>query len=287
MVSFSAQATSVVVLSNKIKPQLQNKINQDLAILDAFPFRQTIDLKTSRVLGIPNSTNEVFGAWLNKRVKYIIEENLVTKKTVSVEQENVDYPTPLTKLYSQTDLNKQATASVVMMGNIGSQYYIEGKNQHKLFALKVSQQSPKKPILVPIDSPRAGVLQIGAALFAPQLAINRIDDKALANSILRLSFYFHEARHSDGNGTSLGFAHSICPQGHDYENEFACDESLNGAYSVGAAIAREMVMACDTGCSERDKEMLKIFILDNYNRLQVKTHLNTPAKYWDPTPEKL
>jgi hypothetical protein len=130
-------------------------------------------------------------------------------------------------------------------------------------------------------------LQIGAGLFASELAINRIDENAVANSIMRLSFIFHEARHSDGNGPSLGFTHSLCPKGHDYENELACDESLNGAYSVGASMAREMMMACQDNCSERDKEMLKIFILDSYNRIQTKTHLNTNTKYWNATPEKI
>jgi hypothetical protein len=285
--SLSTHAASDIILSSKIKLKLRKKITQDLAVLDTFPFRSNTDLKTLRVLGIADLTTETASTWLNDRVKYIVEEKLVSKKSLSVEQENVDYPSPLIRPFSDYETTTQAPPSLVTMTNIGSAFYIQGKSEHKLFALKVSQPFPKKSIQVRIDSPRAGIIQIGAGLFAPELAINRLDDKALANSIFRLVFFFHEARHADGNAESLGFTHSICPKGHDYQDEPACDESLNGAYSVGAVMARELMLSCDERCSERDKEMLKLFLIDNYNRIQTKTHLDTNSKYWDPQPEKL
>ena len=288
--SLSAFGATEIILSSKIKKKFKNSIIHDLEVLDNFEFRSVADIKTLRVLGIAELNSDTVGTWLNQRVKYIVEENAFSKKKLHVEKYHVQYPNSQPQPFSskeEQDGDELEEISSIIMTNIGAEIYMQGKNQHQLYGVKIPQSKPHKPIYVRLDTPRAGILQIGAGLFSANLAINRMDENAVANSIMRLAFYFHEGRHSDGHGTGLGFTHSVCPKGHDYENEFACDESLNGAYSVGAAMAREMMMACNTNCSERDKEMLKIFLIDNYNRVQTKTHLNTAAKYWDPTPEKL
>lgn len=289
LTSFSVYGASDIILSNKIKPKLQNIINRDLDLLENFQFRDQADLKTLRVLGMSNLNAMTANEWLNDRVKYVVEEKISLKKLLYVELKNIDYPNSESQLLPSAGAatSNQDISSFITMTNIGAEAYIQGKAGHKLYGMKISQARPKKAIRIRIDSPRAGVLQIGAGLFSPELSINRIDPNAISNSIFRLSFFFHEARHSDGKGASLGFTHSVCPSGHDYEDEMACDESLNGSYSVGAVMAREMMLACKDNCSERDKEMLKIFIIDNYNRIQTKTHLNTNAKYLDTTPENI
>lgn len=285
----SAFGASDIILSNKIKSTQQKKITQDLELLDNFQFRDQADLKTLRVLGLSELNAATANEWLHDRVKYIVEEKVSLKKLLYVELRNIDYPNSQTQLFSASDLmsNNQDISSFITMTNIGAEAYLRGKAEHKIYGMKIKQTRPRKTIQVRVDSPRVGVLQIGTGLFSPDLAINRNDPNAIANSIFRLAFFFHEARHSDGNGASLGFTHSSCPAGHDYEDELACDESLNGSYTVGAVMAREMMLACKDNCSERDKEMLKIFIIDNYNRVQTKTHLNSNAKYLDATPEKL
>lgn len=289
LTSFNAFSASNIILSNKIKPKLQNIITRDLELLENFQFRGQADLKTLRVLGMSYLNAITASEWLNDRVKYVVEEKVSLKKLLHVELKNVDYPNAESQLFSSagSTTSNHNISSFITMSNIGAEAYIQGKAGRKLYGMKITQARLSKTIRVRIDSPRAGVLQIGAGLFSPELSINRIDPNAISNSIFRLAFFFHEARHSDGQGTSLGFTHSACPAGHDYENELACDESLNGSYSVGAVMAREMMLTCNDNCSERDKEMLKIFIIDNYNRVQAKTHLNTNPRYRDATPEKL
>ncbi len=282
-IGFQASANTDILISPKIKSSQKNIINKDLDILNNYSFRENKDLKTKRVLGLKDFNTITATRWLNNRVKYIVDSD-----KINIEQTNVDYPTPLTQPFSDIATETDSILpSFVTMSNLGAATYLLGKANHSLYNIKFSRGILKKPLVLRIDSPRVGILQLGEGLFSPGLAINRIDPNAIANTILRLSFIFHEARHSDGNGESLGFTHSVCPHGHDYENEIACDESLNGAYSVGAVIAKEMLMSCGEDCTERDKEMLKIFILDNYGRIQTKTHQGLSPKYWDTTPEKL
>lgn len=289
LTSISAFGASDIVLSNKIKPALRDRITRDLSVLDDLQFRAQVDLKTLNIMEMTELNSTTVTDWLNERVKYIVDEKTKTKNMLVVEQENVDYPNADDQLFSSVTATAKDTDtnSLISMTNIGAETYITGKAKHQLYRMDIKQKKPLKTFHLRVDSPRAGILQIGAVLFSPQLSINRMDPDAFANSIFRLAFMFHEARHSDGQGSSLGFAHSVCPRGHDYENELACDESLNGAYSVGAAMAKQMMLGCGENCSERDKEMLKIFIIDNYNRVQTKTHLNTDAKFWNTSPEKL
>ena len=155
--TFSAFATTDIALSKKIKPKLQNKIIRDLSLLDSFPFRTATDLKTLHVLGISELSAETAGSWLNKRVKYIVEENLPLKKVLYVEKDNVDFPTPDTKTFS--DVKTMGTASSVMMTNLGAGLYMQGKTEHRLYGIKISSNR------VRINSPQSGVLQIQKSAF--------------------------------------------------------------------------------------------------------------------------
>ena len=177
--------------------------------------------------------------------------------------------------------------AMTVMSNIGSALYMGGKNKRQIFNMKISRGLMRSAEKVSVISPRAGIIQIGEGLFAPELTINKDAPDAMINSIFRLSTFFHEARHSDGNGTSLAFSHAICPKGHAYEDEAACDESLNGSYTVGAVMLMEMAQGCGENCSEREKEILKVLILDDASRILKITHKGEVATDWDATPESL
>ena len=81
--------------------------------------------------------------------------------------------------------------------------------------------------------------------------------------------------------------HTNCPAGHDYAGQPACDENLNGPYTVGTLMMAEMSKACEENCSEKDKETLKLLVLDSASRILTTTHKGEVSKDWDARPESL
>lgn len=292
-------------LSKGIKNKLRDKIENDLRVLNNFTFLPP-QAETLKLLGIESLNPDTANLWLEERVKYVIEENALSKlrltlsKVIFVEKENVTYPFQNIIPYSiegqsknessekNNDINDEKdNEGIVIMANVGTAIYMAGKSEKKVYGIKISRGIFKSDEKVIIDSPRSGVIQIGEGLFGRTFTVNKQSSEAVANSIHRLSIFFHEARHSDGHGKSLGFAHAICPVGHDFEGQPACDESLNGAYAVGSSMMVEMVRSCGDRCTEREKETMRLIILDNKNRILPKTHKDGPAQNWDVNPESL
>lgn len=288
-----AQANDIV-LSEKIKNGLMKKIERDMDVLDNLKFKEA-NPRTLEVLGIPALNTTSASKWLNDRVNYVIEENALTifklliKRVIYVEQDGVSYPNGNVLPYSQNPANQfvEKEEGITVMSNMGAALYMGGKSERKLYGMKVSRGLLKKQIKVTIDSPRAGVIQVGEGLFDPRLTVNTENEKSLANSLNRLATFFHEARHSDGNGVSLAFAHSKCLADHDMAGQYACDENLNGPYTVGAVMMVEMIKSCDETCSPRDVEILKAIALDSASRIIHTTRKGVPATDWDAAPEGL
>lgn len=288
-----AQANDIV-LSEKIKNGLMKKIERDMDVLENLKYKET-NPRTLEVMGLPALTTTSASKWLNDRVNYVIEENalsifkLLVKRVIYVEQDSVSYPNGNVLPYSQDPANQLVAKEegITVMSNMGAALYMGGKSEKKLYGMKVSRGLLKKQIKVTIDSPRAGVIQVGEGLFHPRLTVNPENEKSMANSLNRLATFFHEARHSDGNGVSLSFAHSKCLAGHDMAGEYACDENLNGPYTVGAVMMTEMIKSCDETCSPRDVEVLKAIALDSASRIIHTTRKGVPATDWDATPESL
>ena len=294
--------TSDIVLSKAIPSGLRNKIEQDLSVLDNFKFSSSISARTLEIMGLTTLNSQTASEWLNERVNYVVSEkalslfNLLINRNVSIERTNVDFPNQNVIPYSSDftseiltgESNTKATeAAITVMSNIGSALYMGGKKQRQIFDMKISRGFLRSSEKVSVISPRAGIIQIGEGLFAPELTINKESPDAMVNSIFRLATFFHEARHSDGNGKSLSFAHAICPKGHAYENEAACDESLNGSYTVGAQMLTELAKGCGDNCSVGEKEILKVLILDDASRILKITHKGEAATDWDAAPESL
>lgn len=308
--ALNANAASDIVLSKKIKKDLQTKINRDLNLLDSFKFAKEADPATLKLMGLSSLNAATASDWLNQRVSYIIEENafsifnLLIKKSVYVERKNVQYPdadiipySMSAEIFQDIDnyvIDHEATVTdadgggMTVMSNVGAALYLGGKQKEVQYGLKVSRGFLRPSTKVDITSPRTGIIQIGEGLFAPGLTINKENPDALANSIFRLGTFFHEARHSDGHGKSLGFTHATCPKGHDYEGAPACDDNLNGPYTVGEHMMAEMSKACtDTNCSARDKELLKLMVIDSASRILTTTSKGEKATWWDDAPESL
>lgn len=295
-----AQALDITLAKN-IKSDLRDKINQDLALIKTYDFKEGTSPQLLKMMDLNALTSESASQWLGERVNYVISENalslfsLLVKRTIFVERENVEYP--FADLIPETmETNKQSLLLVkenseeaqgyTVMSNIGTALYASGKMDQKLYGIKISRGLLKKAEKVRVTSPRAGVIQIGEGLFAAELRLNQ-NEMALANSIFRLGTFFHEARHSDGHGKSLGFMHALCPTGHDYENQPACDENLNGPYAIGTLMMAEMARSCDDACSEKDKQALRMVIIDNANRIIQKNKKGQKSTHWDATPESL
>ena len=302
LASTIAMGSSDIYLSKGIKKDLREKIEKDLNALDQIQFKSETLAPTLKIMGLTELNSHTAVDWLNQRVNYVVSENalsffnLLVRRVIFVEQENVDFPNAniapysletmeQTKLQVQAGLNSEKAMTV--MSNIGSALYLSGKNDHTVLGMKVSRGLFKRSERVALNSPRAGIIQIGEGLFSKELAVNRNDEQALANTVFRMGTFFHEARHSDGNGESLGFLHAICPKGHDYEGEAACDENLNGPYSVGMVMMAEMTRACEDKCSAKETETLKLLVLDSANRILKTTHKNEAARVWNATPESL
>lgn len=300
LTSLSVSALDIT-LSKSIKSDLRSKIEDDLTFFETIKFDDEAMPETLKLMGLETLTNESATQWLNARVKYIVSEKSTSKlsqffyNNVYVSQKNIDYPNPTIIPYPNQDLvipeknpvNHSGDEPTTILNNLSSSFYIGGKLERSIYAMKISRGFFKKAERVEVLSPRAGIVQIGEGFFDIDLEVNREDINAYANRIFRYSALFHEARHSDGNGESLGFLHAVCPKGHDYEGALACDEMLNGSYAIQAQMIRELSKTCEDNCSERDKQMLKLVAIDSANRILLKTHKGEKTKAWDPKPESL
>jgi len=294
LATLSVAQANDIVLSEKIKNGLMKKIEKDMDVLENLKYSE-VSARTLQVMGLPALTTNSASKWLNDRVNYVIEENALTvfklliKRVIYVEQDSVAYPNGNVLPYSQDPRNQfiNKEEGITVMSNMGAALYMGGKSEKKLYGMKVSRGLLKKQIKVTIDSPRAGVIQVGEGLFDPRLTVNNDNPNSIANSLNRLATFFHEARHSDGNGVSLAFAHSKCPAGHDMAGEYACDENLNGPYTVGYLMMNEMIKSCNETCSPRDVEVLKAISLDSASRIMKTTYKGGPAVDWDAAPESL
>ena len=158
---------------------------------------------------------------------------------------------------------------MVVMSNVGAGIYLDGKIKKSLMSVNIPGVGDLK-----INSPRTGIFKVGEGMFKPLLNDpNSFDDgssislsNSFANSVWRLGIFFHEARHSDGNGISLTFPHAVCPPGTVYAGFNACDRNLNGPYTIGATFLKKSVDNCSK-CSSREKEALRNVYADSLSRV--------------------
>ncbi len=298
----STAVRSEIIFSKNINLKFSQKIEKDLKILDGFVFKEMTSSNASKVLKLNIINAESVSNWLNARIHFIVEENvfsffnLEVLNILSVSKSDVEYPyansipyslfKPQTSIAPEQNDQESNEKKLTIMSNLSAAIYIEGKSKKELYAFKISRGLLRRPYNVKITSPKVGIIQIGEGLFNPEYAVNSENPEAISNNIQRLATLFHEARHSDGNGKSLGFAHAVCPQGHDYEGSPACDENLNGPYTIEKLMLFEMSNSYEE-CSERDKQLLKLFILDSANRILKKTHSNEASTNWDDRSEAL
>ena len=226
------------------------------------------DAEMLRVMGLDKADSSSLSSWLGSRVGYVISENFDIEKNLVVVRENVNYP----YAGEMPDIDRQSSLfggklneerGTTVMSNIGTALYLIGKQESVLAGVKLPGIGT-----VAMTSPRVGVVQIGEGLMSEKLMVMQGAKKdSQAHQGMRLSVYFHEARHSDGHGKSLGFVHAICPAGHAFEGAYACDRNLNGPYTVGAFMSKAIAENCGSSCSAHDSEVLSALTADSFDRV--------------------
>ena len=274
-----------VSVDTAIPADQSKSIQADQAYLNKLQYQNNeADRTTARLLGIRGPlTAQKLQGWLDERVNVVISENqdlnasiLAAPGTAVYPEANVFPALESPKPKPATDpapkpQSADAPKPVVVMANIGAALYMMGKQSKVLLALKKTDGS-----LLPLVSPHGGFIQIGRGLFLERLRVNPAAQDLPANSVERLSTFFHESRHSDGHGKSLGFMHAICPEGHPYAGYAACDKNLNGPYTVGAQMLKTLAQACGE-CSVKEKTILKMIEADSRSRI-MKTYQDESGK---------
>jgi len=229
----------------------------------------------AQLLDVETVSSRRLEQWLGARVKIITTDFDTRLETRQIAWPHA-YPVsalPYVETWpevEQVDDFCHASAAVAykVMSNVGAAIYHRGKTEGSLLAANL----PSGPIIV--HSPRVGIVDIGEGLFHYLKQANPEKPEAMANSLMRLATYFHEGRHSDGNGPSLGFLHALCPEGHTLQKKNACDRNLNGPYTVGARILQVLTKRC-ASCTIAEKETLRLAALDSLDRVLPEA-LNTP-----------
>lgn len=233
----------------------------------------------AKMMGTKDVSATAMQDWMQARVQYILENNFDLDSHASFSptaftyENAADLPDALTQrqeppqtspvsALSRTgdDQNDGKGEAQTVMLNIGSAIYAFGKQNSRLVVMDVPGIGP-----VEVKSPRTGLLEIGPGLF-PDLGGHKVQNIAL--DIFRLGTLFHEARHSDGHGHTLGFMHSNCPVGHDYAGLPACDVSANGPYSIGSSVMKSLMVKCNESktCSATSAQLLQMIYADQAER---------------------
>jgi len=276
----SAQAT--ILLHKDLPVDQRRSLEFDLATLDKISPKD--DASTAEAADKMGISGRVAGtalrAWLEERVHYIVPQDWKASRN-EPKASLASYPNsgvfPEIEMPTKSPSNEKVVASkklstkqdgsapkksvTLVMLNIGSGLYMKGKLSNVMLSLKIDGEHSE-----PILSPRTGIIQIGQGLFEKSSRVEKSSAETEANSIYRLMTFFHEARHSDGNGISLGFLHAVCPEGHSYAGYAACDRSQNGSYRIGAVMAKVLINQCEH-CSIAAKEALRADMLDSYDRI--------------------
>ncbi|MES2746280.1 MAG: hypothetical protein V4655_12690 [Bdellovibrionota bacterium] len=262
-------------------------LKSDLRIIDNWDGLMSATQQTTleELLGDGVSTPESLSLWFKERIRYILRADLATYQLGLVYGK--EGQVGLQELGPGENAEEEVNTGG---GNIGTAIYLTTLDEQRVrgtlsyIVVLINDQ------WIPVLSPRAGLMRIGPALFDPNYQVNHTNVRAYSNSLQRIEVLFHEARHSDGNssGGSTGFPHVVCPSGSLVPPELigvpACDNTANGAYSVGAAVLDPLIDLClrNARCSDAELKGLEAIRLDRLSRVIRST---ATLKKLDPSPE--
>lgn len=262
-----AQSADTLVFSEKVKRSHKKAIKNDLKWFKSLKFKNQADPRTLAILELESLNRQTLEKWLFERVQYIFDRKELTEFDLNrrLEVERPLYEYPFGDVFPSEILGNNyidSRSNGTVMTNVGTGLYLSGKIEQTLLSLKMKDDQKNERKII-INTPRQGLVRLGKAFW---LGASHRERENVEYKALRMANLFHEARHSDGHGESLGFLHSICPEGHDFEGERACDSSTNGPYSVDAYLTYEMAFNCNE-CDIEVREILKIRVLDSLSRV--------------------
>lgn len=282
LLSLSANAeprqANEIFLASDIPQAQQAILSEDLESIPKLYFTEQ-DPEAVTILGLTELSGAALQEWLSARVQYLVGDSFRLDDSVfyspnSLKYENPDEFPPEEK----PELPSANAPKYTVAQNIGLSIYVFGKRQGQLLQADIMGRD-----LLEVRSPRTGIVKIGEGMFKPLLGRYGWMEEGISTEIsrfIRIGALFHEGRHSDGHGPSLGFVHATCPPGHDYAGRVVCDRSLNGAYVVGALVERNLLKQC-VNCSVAEREAFRLYTLDAFNRV-IK---DGPTGFLDATPE--
>lgn len=224
-----------------------------------------------KILNVTDLSEASLIGYLRERVRYVVGESFSYKQKIQTAQLSSTFDS---EVFSSTRDANPLPQTQIVMWNLGSYLFLQAKSNNERITLDLGLLN------IWIRSVRVAIVQIGEGLFSAN-AIKGIALDSKANRFLRIGTYFHEGRHSDGNGSNAAFPHAKCPSG-DYKDDFACENNSNGPYAVQATLLKYLYAACQTqGCSEQELTGLTLSIADYRSRLL------PGATFSDPRPEQL
>lgn len=261
---FNKSEYSGIKFDSSVPDNQKQLLIGDLQTIDSLTFSDVTQDDLNKI-GLASLSADSLTQFLLARVKYIVGEGYDSSKQKIVVSNNFYYyPTK----WASTDAFFDRVVTV--MSNTGGAVYLSGKENNTLYSLKVDGDE------VLVNSPRVGVIKIGAGLFSNSRSKSFPSD-SLATRLIRLGTLFHESRHSDGNGSNAAFPHAQCTSG-DFSGHYACEANLNGPYNLEAMLLNHFYRSC-YGCSESELSAIQVSAADAASRLQYG------ARFKDPQPE--
>lgn len=283
-----SQAAVEIKYSTGVTEKQRELLTRDLARVATLRFGDASG-EARRILRLRDFSGPELEDWLQTRARYIIDEKHPLNGFTLFAMAPGEYPVAGDAAPAQAPASPQKTQAdgvpteafraeggggtpsanepTIVMGNMGAGLYMAGRQNKVVVGFNMLGQG-----LIPITSPRVGLFQVGRGLFqplSPKWAPEVIED--FVHSMFRMDTLFHEARHSDGStknaARELGFAHEICPPGHEFAGFPACDRPSNGPYRVGALMMKGAIEGCDPDCTTRDKEILTLLYADSMSRI--------------------
>jgi hypothetical protein len=307
---------SVPSVSNKLQYQSEVGGDRSEALNEAISSLYAVNLDQNSnnaaaltaMMKISDAKPSTLQDWLEVRAHYIVNDNFEPGQHTRTTNQPIQYPfpndipdviavdlppkgalppqQPVLHVLETSDDQSTDQSSSLMMLNTGTQLYFYGKQAKVPLFLDLSGIGN-----VAVTSPRIGLVEIGPGLFS---FFQNYNVQNILKDIFRVSILFHEARHSDGHGKSLGFMHAKCPaELAEYAGMNVCDGATNGAYTIGALLLKNMAISCGDACTAKTKNVLRAVFYDTASRVLNRYQLpNTSAETkagtdWDDAPESL
>lgn len=267
--------------SRQVPSQYRDLLESDVVLLKSLGLRDT-DGAMTRIMKLPEFNNQNVEAWIARRAHYIVDEDFeVTHANLKLIKDGVIYPKPkeVSSIFKKSTQTQDAVKVMVNMTNLGGLIYSAGKVAKQFIGIKIDGLG-----VIPVSTSQVGIFQIGAGLFS-NLGLEDLGLESFFQQVRRLKTLFHEARHGDGNGEMILFAHSLCPKNHAYQGHYGCDQAANGAYRISSLFLRAAIQGCK-GCDSRQIDILKIIYADDLSRIMSPLEPGRAVEY-DDTPEVL